>query len=137
MAKQERRSQSILMVDGDVLVRHAIADYLRDCGYVVVEAATTDEAKTVLAELSLGVDAVLCEAQAPGSLNAFEFRSWATEQRQGLQFALAGNVEAAARKAADLCEQGPELRRPYDPQALVEHVRKMLGSKSVAAGGGA
>ena len=32
---------SILIVDGDVVSRHVISDYLRHCGYNVVEAAGT------------------------------------------------------------------------------------------------
>ena len=31
-------SPSVLIVDGDIISRHAIADYLRHCGYSVVEA---------------------------------------------------------------------------------------------------
>ena len=127
MAKPEQ-SDSVLVIDGDVLVRHAIADYLRSCGYVVIEAATTDEAVTVLERESLSVDAVLCEAQVPGKLNAFEFRTWARQRRSDLQVALAGNVEAAAQKAAELCEEGPELARPYDPQGVVDYVRRIVGT---------
>jgi len=128
MAKPEQLSDSILVIDGDVLVRHAIADYLRNCGYVVIEAASTDEAVTVLERESVRVEAAICAAEAPGALNPFEFRAWARRQRTGLQIALAGSVDAAARKAAELCEQGPELSRPYDPQGVVDYVRRIVGT---------
>lgn len=127
MAEQARQSDCILVVDGDVLVRHAIADYLRDCGYVVIEASTTDEAATVLNEKDLAVNAVLCDAEASGTRNAFQFRLWAMQHRQDVQIALAGNIEAAAEKAAELCDQGPHLARPYDPQSVVEFIRRLLG----------
>ena len=128
MAKPEQQqSDSVLVVDGDVLVRHAIADYLRNCGYVVIEAATTDEAVIVLQRKTLAVNAVLCHAQAPGRMNAFEFRVWAQVQRSELQIALAGNIESAAQKAAELCEEGPQLARPYDPQSVVSYIRRMVG----------
>ena len=55
---------SILIVDGDVISRHAIADYLRHCGYAVVEGANTDEALRALAEPSLGIDVILCDVGA-------------------------------------------------------------------------
>src|ERR1700712_2377540 len=114
MAEHPQQPQCILVVDGDVLVRHAIADYLRDCGYAVVEASSPDEAAIVLEEVSLPIEAVLCDANAPGSRNAFQFRSWAQEQRQHVQIALAGSIEAATQTAAELCEHGPHLARPYD-----------------------
>lgn len=128
MAKPEQQSDSVLVIDGDVLVRHAIADYLRNCGYIVIEAATTDEAVIVLEREPLIVHAVLCDAQAPGSLNPFEFRAWAKGVRSSLDIALAGTVETAAHKAAELCEEGPELARPYDPQSVAEYVRRIVGT---------
>lgn len=128
MAKSEQQSDRILVIDGDVLVRHAIADYLRNCGFVVIEAATTDEAATVLERDGLPVDAALCSAEAPGKMNPFEFRAWALRQRSEVQIALAGNVEAAAQKAAELCEDGPQLTRPYDPQGVVDYIRRIVGT---------
>ena|SRR5690348_8061572 len=128
MAKPEQQSDCVLVIDGDVLVRHAIADYLRNCGYVVIEAASTDEATIVLERGTVTVDAAICAAEAPGALNSFEFRAWALRQRSDLQIALAGSVDAAAEKAAELCEQGPELSRPYDPQSVVDYVRRIVGS---------
>ena len=137
MDKPEQQSESVLVVDGNVLVRHAIADYLRACGYVVIEAASTDEAVIVLERDSLGVDAVLCDAEAPGTMNGFQFRAWAQGQRSGLKIAMAGNVEASAQKAAELCEQGPELARPYDPASVVDYVRRIVGTaRSSRAGTG-
>ena len=128
MAEPEQQSDSVLVIDGDVLVRHAIADYLRNCGYVVIEAATTDEAVIVLDQDTLGVHAVLCDAQAPGTLNPFEFKIWAQGRRSNLEVALAGTIETAAHKAAELCEQGPELARPYDPQSVADYVRRIVGT---------
>jgi CheY-like chemotaxis protein len=127
MAEQPTTPQCILVIDGDVLVRHALADYLRNCGYVVVEASSTDEAITVLSDESIAIDAVLCDAEAPGSQNAFQLRAWAAEHRKHVRLALAGNIEAAAHKAAEFCDDGPHLARPYDPQAVVEYIRRLLG----------
>jgi CheY-like chemotaxis protein len=126
--KAEHRS--VLVIDGDVIVRHAISDYLRRCGYVVIEASSTDEAVSVLSDPSLFIDAILCDAEAPGALNPFQFRLWAAQQqhRKGVEIALAGNIEAAAHKAAELCENGPHLARPYDPQSVVQYIRRMMGT---------
>ena len=126
METKTQQPQSILVVDGDVLVRHAISDYLRNCGYIVIEASTTDEAVVVLNDQRSMVDAVLCAAEAPGSTNAFQFRAWAAKHRQNVQIALAGSIEAAAQKAAELCDEGPQLARPYDPQSVADYVRRLL-----------
>jgi len=128
MAQESGEPQRLIVIDGDVLVRHVISDYLRTCGYVVIEAATTDEATIVLDDVALGVDAALCDADAPGSQSAFQLRAWALQRRPGVQVILAGTTEAVAKKAAELCDQGPELRRPYDPQSVVEYIKRIIGS---------
>ena len=130
MAEQPDESQRLLVVDGDVLVRHVISDYLRNCGYVVVEAATTDEAVIVLEDAKVTADAVLCDADAPGSQSAFQLRAWALRRRPQVQIILAGSIAAAANKAAELCEEGPQLRRPYDPQGVIEYIRRIIGSRA-------
>ncbi len=45
--------ETILVVDDEVLIRMPIAEYLRDCGYRVVEAANGDEAIAVLTAIDL------------------------------------------------------------------------------------
>lgn len=128
MSDGSNGADSILVVDGDVLVRHAIADYLRSCGYTVIEAATTDEAAMVVQKDTVEISAVLCDAEAPGARNSFELRTWVRETRENVQVILAGSVEGMASKAANLCEGGPELARPYDPQGVVDFIRRMLGT---------
>jgi len=130
MAQQSGEPQRLLVVDGDVLVRHVISDYLRTCGYVVVEAASTDEATLVLDDTNDMVEAVLCDADAPGRLSAFEFRAWAVRRTPATRVILAGSIGAAADKAAELCEEGPHLQRPYDPQGVVEYIRRIVGTRS-------
>ena len=48
--------QTILVVEDEVLVRMPIAQYLRDCGYKVIEAVNADEAITVLLHKETVVD---------------------------------------------------------------------------------
>jgi CheY-like chemotaxis protein len=132
MAHQAGESQRLIVIDGEVLVRHVISDYLRTCGYIVVEASSTDEAAMVLDDISFSVDAALCDADAPGSRSAFQLRSWALQRRPEVRIILAGSVAAAATKAAELCEEGPQLRRPYDPQGVVDYIRRIVGSRTAS-----
>jgi CheY-like chemotaxis protein len=50
-----------------------VVQFLRDCGYHVVEAANTDEAITILQNTNTPVDVVLSEIDIPGSMNGFGF----------------------------------------------------------------
>ena len=124
---------AVLVVDGDVLSRHAIADYLRHCGYIVVEAVNTDEALTALEEPSLSVDVILCDAQAIGTRSAFELAQWVRGNRPELEVRIAGSLPATADTAAELCESGPHLARPYEPQAVVDYIKQLRAGRSRAS----
>jgi CheY-like chemotaxis protein len=65
--------KTILVLDDDVLVRMPVVQFLRDCGYRVVEAASTDEATVILQKTNIPVDVVLSEIDIPGSMNGFGF----------------------------------------------------------------
>jgi DNA-binding response OmpR family regulator len=121
------RRDTVLVVDGDVFVRMEIARYLRDCDYRVLEAARADEAMTVLARAELNVDAILADADLPGDMNGFALARWVREHRPGVNVLLAGTAPRAAQLAAELCEEGPALTRPYDPQHVLARIRRLNG----------
>jgi CheY-like chemotaxis protein len=120
---------SILVVDGEVVSRHVIADYLRRCGYSVVEAASIAEAFVALAEPSLSIDVILCDVFSLGAQSGFELANWVRTHRPELEVRLAGGVEKTADTAADLCESGPKAERPYEPEAIVDYVTRLRASR--------
>ena len=123
---------SILIVDGDVVSRHVIADYLRRCGYAVIAAGSTDEALVALGSSSLSIDVILCDVAAIGSRSGFELANWVRQNRPSLEVRLAGSVGKAASEAADLCETGPHLARPYEPQAVVRYIKQRRAARERA-----
>jgi DNA-binding response OmpR family regulator len=116
---------ALLLVDGEVIARHVLVEYLRQCGYAVVAAASVDEALTVLQAPEFTVVGVLCALPAIGSQSGFAFSRWVRENHPTVEIALAGTLDAAAEAAAEFCDEGPRLARPYDPAAIVERVRLM------------
>jgi len=132
--ERDEQPQGLLVADSDVLVRHAIADYLRDCGYRVIEAASYDEAMTALNAGAFSIDCVMADAELTGSGNGFALRSWIIEHQPGMPVILAGSVEAVAKSAANLCEEGPHLARPYDAQIVIDRVRRLMAERDRQAG---
>ena len=128
-SSDEPGPSSILIVDGDIISRHAIADYLRHCGYAVVEAAKIEEAMIALGEPSLSIDVILCEVTTIGSQTGFELATWVRANRPELEVKLAGGVEMAVQTAADLCESGPHLKRPYEPLAVMDYIKRLRASR--------
>jgi len=118
------------VADSDVLVRHLIADYLRHCGYTVIEAASFEEAVTVVEAGSITPAVVLSDVELSGNGNGFALREQLTRTRPEVRVILAGSITSATHAAADLCEEGPHLARPYDPQLVLERIRRHLARRN-------
>ncbi len=95
-------SATILLVDAEVLVRFAIADYLRDCGYRVIEASSGKDALLVIEKSDVKVDIVLCDAALKGKVNGFILAQWIRTHRAGLPVILAGTPAKANHDSLSL-----------------------------------
>jgi CheY-like chemotaxis protein len=119
-------TSTILVVEDEVLIRSNIAQYLRECGYRVIEAVNAEEALIVLRS-EIRIDLVLTDVQMPGSMDGFELAKWIRANKKQVQVILVGTPERAAHAAGELCEDGPLLAKPYEPQALLDLIRRHLG----------
>jgi DNA-binding response OmpR family regulator len=128
MAEELPEPRCLIVADADVLIRNALAEYLRHCGYKVFEAATSDEVVIALEEAALRIDALLADAELPGRYNAFELRIWVRDHYPDVDVALAGNIDSAAKAAGHLCDEGPHLQRPYDPESVAAHIKRLLAA---------
>ncbi|MGD9507040.1 MAG: response regulator [Geminicoccaceae bacterium] len=124
---------TIMVADSDVLVRMGLAEYLRDCGYRVIEAADGSEVTTILNHSELVVDVLLCDFDLEGG-NGFATVRQVRAEHPGVKVILAGGVESSANAAADLCESGPLLARPYDPQIVVDRIKRVLARRKAVTG---
>jgi response regulator RpfG family c-di-GMP phosphodiesterase len=126
--------KTVLVLDGDVLVRMPVVQFLRDCGCRVIEAATTDEAMVILQKTNIPVDVVLGEIDTPGSMNGFGFAQWARSVRPELKILLAATPERTVRNAAELCEVGRTLKRPYDHKLVLDRIKRLLAARAQQGG---
>ena len=120
----------LLFVDHDALERSAVADYLRECGYQVVEAVSAAEAQTVLRAHADEFDIAFVALDLPGDTDGFALAHWIREHATGTRVLLAATAEKAAKLAGTLCEDGPHLRKPYEPQSLLDWIKRLRSPKS-------
>jgi CheY-like chemotaxis protein len=113
-----------MVVEPDVLVRMTIADYLRECGYRVVEAITGEEALRLLGA-GVKVDTVLSAVKLQGALDGFALAQRIRGSFSGIEIILTTGVPMTAKKAGELCEQGP-VGQPYHPDLIVERLRLLF-----------
>ena len=86
-----RPSTTILVVEDDVLIRMDLADYLRECGYHVIEASNADEAMAVL-QSGREVGVALADVQMPGSMDGFGLARWVRANRPNTKVILTSGV---------------------------------------------
>jgi DNA-binding response OmpR family regulator len=127
--RETRMNQPCLLLgDGEELVRAPLAQYLRECGYRVLEAVNAKEARAILSDGSEVVDIMLADIQTLGE-EGFAFVAWARKNKPGIRIVSAGTVAATARKAGDLCEEEPPIRKPYDHQMVLDRIRRLLAER--------
>jgi len=117
-------SETILLVDADPLQRSTVGQYLRDCGYRVIEATSASEAITVLAHENVEV---LVTDIALRDESGFQLSAKAKEIHPDLKVVVTHSAERTAKIAGELCEDGP-LDHPYHPQHLVERIKRLRGA---------
>ena len=118
------KPSTILVVEPDILVRMAISDYLRDCGFKVFEGITANDVMTVLGSRQK-IDVVFAEVQLSSGIDGFALAQWVREKHPDIDVILTSGIARAAEKAGDLCDEGP-LEKPYHPQEVVRRVNVLL-----------
>src|ERR1700759_156180 len=86
-------AKTILVVEDEVLVRMNIADHLREQGFIVLEAATADEARSVLLA-GVQIDLVFSDIMMPGPLDGAGLADWLVAHNPDVPIILASGVES-------------------------------------------
>jgi CheY-like chemotaxis protein len=121
--------ETILVVEDEVIARMVLSEYLRHCGYKVVEAANADEALTILKHTEVNIDVVFTVVQLPGTVDGFGLATWIRKNRPTLDVILTGTIPGAAKSAADLCDEGP-LPKQYEPKVVTDRIRRLRAARA-------
>jgi DNA-binding NtrC family response regulator len=110
----------VMLVEQDILVRMLIAEYLRSCGYRVIEGISTEDVLVVL-RAGNKVQIIFVGMRTGGDIDGFGLASAVRESYPEVNVILTSGVQNAASKASDLCDRGPE-ERPYHSQELLRRI---------------
>ncbi len=121
---------TILVVEDEVLVRLSIAESLRDHGFTVIEAASGDEALTVLTA-GLPVDLVFSDIHMPGRMDGVALAQWAASHYSYATVVLTSGVSSSltlAQAAAPLVRAF--IPKPYDHELLGIRFKTLLEQRA-------
>lgn len=115
-------STTILVVEDDVLIRGAAADYLRGCGFVVLEAVDVPQALTVL-QADRSVELVFADVKLPGNRSGLDLLHILRQERPHIRVLLTSGVV----NASEVGVEGVRLlRKPYFLFEVERHVKALL-----------
>jgi DNA-binding NtrC family response regulator len=116
----------ILVVERDIVVRHLLAQFLRDRGFRVAEAVSVEEAREALSHRRVSFDVALINLPSR-TQGAFELASWMRKNFPDTEVLLAGTVAKVLQHADELCD-GPDVPRP-DHKAVLAQIRQALAAR--------
>ena len=121
-AEDEARQPAILVVEDEVLIRSAVAEYLRIAGNLVVEAANAAEAIAVFAA-GVPIDVVFSDIHMPGTTDGLSLARWVYDHHPGTRVVLtSGNADAA--RAIEIAELF--FPKPYRTAEVAMRIRSLL-----------
>jgi CheY-like chemotaxis protein len=112
-------TSTILVAEDEVLIRMAASDFLRYCGYRVLEAANATEA-LALFRAGEPIEVVFSDVNMPGEMNGFELAEWVHQQYPDVKVILTSGVMQAADPDT------PLMQKPYDHDDLLARIKKLL-----------
>jgi two-component system, response regulator PdtaR len=113
----------ILLVEDEVLVRMALADQLRNAGYVVLEASNADEALDLLNTEGHGVQLLVSDIRMPGKMDGVELAREIRVHHPQIKIVLASGESFSASHWGDTDGFFP---KPYVAGRLIEHIKMLL-----------
>lgn len=115
---------TIMVVEPEVLIRTTISEYLRGCGYRVIEGVCAQDVHTLIRS-GERVDIVFSEVQLPGELSGFALAKSLRQTHPEIDVILTAGIADAAEKSSEICGQGP-IAKPYHPQNVAARIHLLL-----------
>ena len=114
-------AQTILFVEDEALIRMDMAEFLRECGYRVHEAANANEALEAL-RAKFAIDLVFTDINLPGGMNGLELAegSWESARSEDI------DNDRPSPRPWRAARAGAFLAKPYTGRDLLERVKQAL-----------
>jgi DNA-binding NtrC family response regulator len=85
-------ASAVLLVDDSIGTRAPLADVLRATGYLVLEAATSDDALDLL-NSRLEIEAIIAKEQVQGSMGGLALADWVRKTRPAMRVFVVSDQE--------------------------------------------
>jgi DNA-binding NtrC family response regulator len=116
----------VLLVEDEIWVRFAFADYLREIGFAVIEVGTAAEAVDILLPPDITIDLVFSDVSMPGPMDGFGLLQWTKANRPNLPIMITSGDERRRCTARDVYAHELFVGKPYDYDATASQIRELI-----------
>lgn len=127
----DRQAATILIVEDDPILRFTLSMELSQAGFAVREAASAEEAETVL-DAGTRIDLVVTDIEMPGARDGLTLAKWVRAFRPNIRVIVVSGIvpETGIVGVADAF-----FGKPYDIDRVILRVRSLLKSQRSAGRG--
>jgi DNA-binding response OmpR family regulator len=127
----DRQAATVLIVEDDPILRFTLSMEVSQAGYAVREAASADEAETVL-DTGAPIDLLITDIEMPGTRDGLTLAKWVRAFRPHMRVIVVSGIvpETGIVGVADAF-----FGKPYDIDRVILRIRSLLKSRrSVSRG---
>lgn len=116
---------TVLVVEDETMVRMPVAEFLRDCGYRVVEAGNAGEAIAAMAA-EVPVSLVFTDIRMPGTMDGFGLAEWVRTHHPGIPVLLTSGYNGG-RSLSSVSIPGERfIEKPYSQALVAQRIAALL-----------
>ncbi len=120
-------SETILILEDELILLELAQDILREYGYTMLPATSSEEALEIWKDKSNEVDLLLTDIVMPSGLSGRELAEKLVQEKPSLKVIFASGYTAETAIEGLTLEEGLNfLAKPYTPQHLIKTVRNRL-----------
>ncbi|MGH6829478.1 MAG: response regulator [Rhizomicrobium sp.] len=119
---------SVLIVEDELLIRLALSEYLADCGFHILEAASAAEAMDIMERQK--VELVFTDVRMPGDMDGVELARWVTKYWPGIPVMLTSGEMGGIKAMEELCQAShvSAFTKPYRYGEVERKMREAIAA---------
>lgn len=118
---------TVLVVEDETMVRMPIAEFLRDCGYNVLEAGDASEAIAAMASEE-PVNLVFSDVRMPGQMDGFGLAEWFEAHYPAVPVLLTSGYNGGRNLPVPARARGRFIEKPYSQSQVARRIANLLAA---------
>jgi CheY-like chemotaxis protein len=123
--EEHHAMHTVLVVEDETMVRMPIAEYLRDCGYNVVEAGDACEAIAAM-DAEEPVSLVFTDIRMPGKMDGFGLAEWFRAHYPSVPVLLTSGYNGGRSLSSASIPGGRFIEKPYSQNQVARRIAALL-----------